>query len=214
MTGTLRNWIMKHPRPAAIRISRDGQSQLISIPVKVIWAEIAETVEALDPDLIELLAADGSILRVDKALPADPRPPAPVELNSFARRPPKPVEGAARNDQAIEHMTAVSEIIAAAYKHSTEVAFARMVDLFEAVNRRSEALERSLDLTHSLLRKSYEDQLETAIEAASAQVPPATDPMAQMAQAFLGGAMQNKVRPITAPTTNGAVPGPVKAGTS
>jgi hypothetical protein len=60
-----------------------------------------------------------------------------------------------------------------------------------------------------MLRKAYEAQAEAVLEAATneAAAPAGGDPMAQMMQSFIGGAMANKPRPPVSavpPTTNGS----------
>jgi len=202
MSQELRSWLMKHPRPASLRLSTNGESRILAVPAKVVWAELASSVAALAPELIEALDNSGTILRLVQ-------PSAAIDDSEFEPEPARtaPIS----RDPAVANMHAIAEIIAGAYRHSTEIAFNRMVDLFEAVNRRSESLERSLDLTHNMLRKAYEAQAEAVLEAATndAAAPAGGDPMAQMMQSFIGGAMANKPRPPVSavPPTNGTTNG-------
>jgi hypothetical protein len=168
------------------------------VPAKVVWQELATSVAALAPELIEALDSSGTILRLVQ-------PQAALEEDCEAE--PTRTAVVASKDPTTANMHAIAEIIAGAYRHSTEIAFARMVDLFEAVNRRSESLERSLDLTHNMLRKAYESHAEAVMDAAADAAPTSTDPMAQMMQSFVSGAMTQKPRPPVSaapPPTNGS----------
>jgi hypothetical protein len=62
-----------------------------------------------------------------------------------------------------------------------------MCDVFEAVNRRSEALEKSLATTERLLRSAYQDSIDKAVELAETQ---AADPLSTMVGAFVQGRAQ------------------------
>jgi len=198
MSSELRSWLMKHPRPSSLRLSSAGESRILAVPAKVVWAELASSVAALAPELIEALDNSGTILRLVQ-------PSAAIDDSEFEPEPARtaPIS----RDPSVANMHAIAEIIAGAYRHSTEIAFARMVDLFEAVNRRSESLERSLDLTHNMLRKAYESHAEAVMDAAADAAPTSTDPMAQMMQSFVSGAMTQKPRPPVSaapPPTNGS----------
>jgi len=204
MSQELRSWLMKHPRPASLRLSSNGESRILAVPAKVVWQELATSVAALAPELIEALDSNGTILRLVQ--------PSAATEDDYDPEPPR-TAAVVTKDPTVANLHAMAEIIAGAYRHSTEVAFTRMVDLFEAVNRRSESLERSLDMTHNMLRKAYEAQAEAIVEAAANEATPAGgDPMAAMMQAFVGGAMGAKPQPRPQPTaTNGATNGTPKS---
>jgi len=198
MSQELRSWLMKHPRPASLRLSSNGESRILAVPAKVVWQELATSVAALAPELIEALDSNGTILRLVQ--------PSAATEDDYDPEPPR-TAAVVTKDPTVANLHAMAEIIAGAYRHSTEVAFTRMVDLFEAVNRRSESLERSLDMTHNMLRKAYEAHAEAVMEATADATPPATEPLQQMMQSFMSGAMTPKPRPPVSaapPTSNGS----------
>jgi hypothetical protein len=162
------------------------------------WTKLAESVETIDPDTLEVYAADGKLIRAAKRSNfEDPDGEEETENEAVKR-----IKAAA--DAETERFRIFSDHIAQAYRFATEVAFERMVDLFAAVNRRSESLEKSLEATHRLLGKAYQEQVDTALEQAENQ-----DPLSNLVGAFVQGSSQAameqavKVAP-NAPPPNGS----------
>lgn len=146
----IRSWLLKQPRPVSLRLTVGDEVSSMPIGAES-WASIAASVEAMDPDLVECLDAQGHLLRAtrgsdDQALDPEvttrqPVLPAMIDVNT---------------------LQLVAKLLAEAYKHSTETAFARLADLFAASNKRSENLEKSLATAERMLRKQFEDQLANA----------------------------------------------------
>lgn len=152
----IRGWLLTQPRASTLKvITTDDRHHEVSVTSGVSWMAIAQSIHALEPALIEAYDEKGKILRAvrpqesEEAGVEEGAPPAPLVL------PP----GADPQSAMLIHF---ADLLASAYRHSTDVAFERLASLFEAVNRRSEALERSLDTTHRLLRRAYQDQLDAA----------------------------------------------------
>jgi hypothetical protein len=155
-----------------------GDVRLMPLDSVRSWSVIAESVSALDPDVVEALDSSGAILRVLSGEQLErPEPTAPP--------PPPPPAKVQSQDPETRRLEVVCGLVAEAYRHSTEVAFARMVDLFEAVNQRQASQEKSLENMHKLLRRALQDQLEDAAEMQANAKP--EDFVGDLAKSFLGG---------------------------
>ena len=152
----IRGWLLCQPRASTLRVvTTDDRHHEVSVTSGVSWMAIAQSIHALEPALIEAYDADGKIIRAV-------RPQEDVEGEQAPGSPPAPLVLPPNTDPQSAMLIHFADLLAGAYRHSTDVAFERLASLFEAVNRRSEALERSLDTTHRLLRRAYQDQLDNA----------------------------------------------------
>lgn len=179
--AVLRSWLLKAPRPVSLRVTTGDDKQIMPISPGESWASIAKSVVAMTPDLVEALDDKAQLLRAFRSDDEDELDP---EVTTK-----QPVVA-----QMIDVGTLqlVSKLLAEAYKHSTETAFARLADLFAASAKRSENLEKSLATAERALRKQVEDQL--------AGVDPADNNLlGQMMTQFLAG--QHGV--AAPPPTNG-----------
>ncbi len=184
----LRGWLLQHPRPATVRVvSTDDRHHEVSVTTGVSWMAIAQSVHALSPSLVECYDDKGKIIRAVR--PGD-------DDNTGDAKQPLPLQLPAGVDAQSAQLIHFADLLAAAYRHSTDVAFERLASLFEAVNRRSESLERSLD---RLVRQQMRE-----LEAAPAAAEP--DPLSEMVQGFVAAAQHGTHE------TNGASNGNGKAG--
>lgn len=174
----LRSWLLTRPRGTTVTLKTGDKVQQVGIETDQNWSKLAETIESIGPDAIEVYAADGKLIRATRADAFDDEDDTAAEEEAVKRIKAQSDAESARFDSFANH-------IANAYKFATEIAFERMVDLFAAVNRRSEALEKSLDATHRLLGKAYQEQVDTALEQAEN-----ADPVTNMVGAFIQGATQ------------------------
>jgi len=181
-----RSWLLTQPRPASVNLTlASGEVRKLPVAPAPNWAKVAQTIDAMQPTLIEALDAAGNLLRATSPGLVDDTEVEPEDPSTESERNAKP----SSSDVPLE---VFARLLAQAYAHSTDVAFSRMVDLFAAVNRRSEALERSLDATHKMLRRAWEEQI--AVQAEVAQAQAATeDPLKDLVGAFVGGQAQAAV---------------------
>jgi hypothetical protein len=153
----IRGWLLCQPRASTLRVvSADDRHHEVATGASS-WMAIAQSIHALGPTLIEAYDQDGKLIRAVR--------PDDDETNAAANgehAPAAPLVLPPGTDPQSVMLIHFADLLAGAYRHSTDVAFERLASLFEAVNRRSEALERSLDTTHRLLRRAYQDQLENA----------------------------------------------------
>lgn len=198
----IRNWLICQPRPASIKLSGEGEPRVIVIKSWMSWARTATTVAALNPDLIEAFDEQGELIRAANATQIE-GPEDAVDSNAVVAS--LYTASSTKNAQPFDAETARFELfakllgeayerVAEAHKFSTQVAFDKMVDLFAAVNRRSESLEKSLDGTHKLLRRAWQDSLEQAVEQASAGENK-EDFLGGIAKSFIQGALTGGDKP-------------------
>lgn len=185
---------MLQPRPAIVRVtSANGETQKLTVVPGAVWVGIAESIRALQPDLIEALDATGGFLRAVR----------PAEMAHDKEDDEAAAVSSLAADPENARLITFAKLLAEAYKHSTETAFNKMVDLFEAVNRRSESLEKSLEATQRILQRTV-----TAEIAQNAADPAAGGSvLEQLLAAFLSGQQQGAVATAPAPQPRGPVNG-------
>jgi hypothetical protein len=193
----IRGWLMVPPRPKAVRVSSEGsEPQRIDVPEGSAWINIAKSIGALQPDLVEALTAEGGTIRAMR----------PAELGADDDDD-EADDGAdvVVQDPESARLIIFARLIASAYEHSTNVAFDKMVQLFEASSRRQESLERSLELTQKILTKTAADQLQQQVdEAAGVTSVGGGTLLEQMLAAFLQGKAQAAEKTAAANGANGA----------
>lgn len=146
-----RAWLLCQPRPVACRIiAGDGREHKFEISAGITWAAAGESIAALQPELVEALDAKGQMLR---AL----RPREIVESDDDDDDAKE--ERIVTTDAETERFVIVARLLADAYRHSTDVAFSKLVDLLEGVTKRSESQDRSLQTMERMMRKQWEDQV-------------------------------------------------------
>ncbi len=184
----IRGWLLQHPRPATVHVqSEDGRRHEVSVSQGVSWMAIAQSVHALSPTLIECYDEKGKIIRAVR----------PQDDDTSDAKQPLPLQLPANVDPHSVQLIHFADLLAAAYRHSTDVAFERLASLFEASVRRSESLERTID---KLVRERVRDQLERGNDT-----PEPEDQLGEMVKGFVQAAQH-------AQHDNGASNGNGKAG--
>lgn len=148
-TRLIRGWLLQQPRPHAVCVKSGDEVHTIEVGTMK-WAAVATSVEALDPDTIEALNDKGKLVRAVKVDQLD-------ESTDDETSTPEAKQEAKRAERETALITTFANLLAEAYKHSTTVAFGKMVELFEAVAKRGESLEKSLAATERLLRRAYDE---------------------------------------------------------
>jgi hypothetical protein len=205
----LRNFLMRHPRPIAIRVERQdgGEPRTVQVDPRVPWVQLAGYIAELGPTFVECLDAEGKVLRgadfddLDHGGPGETeRPPASTPVAAQLKVPADPQSA---------QLVLFAQLLADAYRHTTDVAFDRMIDLFEAVNRRGENTEKSLDQANKLLARIAQDRAELAAMSADGSAPGELT-MSDMVQAFMGG-QQQAAPAVAQPVRRPPGPGPAQA---
>jgi hypothetical protein len=192
----IRGFLLQSPKPQLVRITtNDGEPHELK-PGRS-YAKTADTIAALDVDLIECLDDAGKLLR---AL----RMSSPDALRSDAAAMPKGLEA----DPQAMMLTHFANLIHRAYEHSTEIAFSKMVELVERIGDRSEAIEARLERAEAAHRRAVDQQIDDAFERAEETAEKAKegsgDLLQNLAGAFLNGQMQSAAKPAAARAANGA----------
>lgn len=156
----IRGWLLIQPRPTTIRITTvDGEIKTLAIAST--WAAIAQSIDAMGAELLEALDEKGNLLRAVKV--------ASLDDETTEKGGESAVAKAIAIDGETERFRLFATLISDAYKYGYEVAFTKMVELFGAVNARTESIEKSLSTTERMLRKSYEDNLKLQMERAAGE---------------------------------------------
>jgi|SRR3990170_4942451 len=196
----LRRWLMKPPRGVKLRLSQ-GDAVTEMNPRGRSWSKVADSIHAISPQLIELVASDGSVIRAVR--PGDEE----LQLSQAAPAPPS----ALTNDPETARLTHFANLLHRAYEHSTNVAFAKLVELVERIDDRSTAIETRLERTEGAYRRVMQEQLREAFDRAADAEEAAEEvaddtggagPLEQMAAAFLQGSSQAR-QEAPAPNNNG-----------
>jgi len=176
----LRGFLLQLPRAASIRVTTDDGAEPQEIKPGRSCARTAESIAALNVDLVECLDGDGKLIR---AL----RLSEPEARRSDAAAVPTGIEA---DPQALM-LTHFANLLHRAYEHSTEIAFTRLVELAERLSSHSESIEARLAQTEAALRRAQTDQIDDALERAQDALEKGessgNDMLQQMAAAFLQG---------------------------
>jgi hypothetical protein len=190
----IRRFLLRAPRPASLKIQCGDEERLMEIPSSPHWGEIAESVDALAPDRIEMVDKAGKFIRAVKAEQF-----ADVVEDEKATR--KAVQEKLAFDAETMRFIKIAELLADAHKFS-EVAFNKLAAIVDSVTKSNVEKDRFIDAMQKAYRKVLEDNAELAVQGEGEQ-----DPMQMMMQMFFAGAMQRKAEEqahATASPTNGA----------
>jgi hypothetical protein len=172
----IRGWLLIQPKPSSIRVTTvDGEIKKITIAST--WAAIAQSIDAMGPELLEALDENDNLIRAVRIASLDDEPAESKAESAVSK--------AIAIDGETERFRLFATLISDAYKYGYEVAFTKMVELFGAVNARTESIEKSLSSTERMLRKSYEDNLKLQMERAASEG--GEGGLASFLTSFLGG---------------------------
>lgn len=178
----IRAWLMTMPRPHTVRVTDEHGGIQDVVCGQSTWVKVSETIDAMRPDLLQAMTADKTVLRACR--PNDmsedwtpdedePRRPAPAPVDI-------PIE---KLDPESARFVLFARLLSDAYKHSTDVAFARLADLVEAQSKRAESVDRTREAMYRAHVKQLEEQIK---QAGDVPVEPPNDVM----QAVIGGLLQ------------------------
>jgi hypothetical protein len=188
----LRGWLICQPRPAKVRIVREGAApQVLEIQPGMTFAAVAKTIVALDPEHVEALDKDGQLIRVYAA--EDEEGDEPEEEAGYE----VPTDGES------QRFIIVAKLLGDAYKHSNQVAFDKLGELFQAVVAREQAQARSLEAMQKLLMKQ-------ALEAAAEGDAPEGSFEQMMISSVMQGMARRQAEEAAGKVVNGANGAPSK----
>lgn len=196
----LRGFLISLPKPAMVRIYVDGEPSDLKVNNRS-YQKLAETIDAMDAERLECLDEKGNLIRAMRLDGAEVRRSDAAEI---------PL--ALANDPHAAMVTHCANLIHRAYEHSTEVAFARLVEVMDRMNERSAGIEQRLERAEAHARRLRDDQVQDAFDRAEEIVQQAQQGQEgnggiadQLAHAFLSGRL-NRQGPSVKPngTANGA----------
>jgi hypothetical protein len=181
----LRGFLMRHPRPATIRVQLlDGTDRTVTVDPKIPWVQLAAYVADLEPESIECLDPEGTVLRGthyehldDSSDDDDGLLPAPMAATTARVQLPEDPEG--------KRLVLFAQLLADAYRHTTDVAFDKMIGLFEQVNKRYEHTEKVVDRLYRTVERLTEQRI------AAAQKEEDEFGLSELVGAFQGGQAQH-----------------------
>lgn len=198
----LRTFLVGQPRPAKILVRVDGDQthELAPAGPGRTWASIAQTIDSLDPEAVELYDDTGRLVRATKFEETREKAFAGDGLG---------VPGA---DSETARLTHFANLLYRATEFSTTLAFTKMVELFERVNDRSAAIEERLERAERAYHRALNEQIQRAFDDAASSAATTVDPEAplgdQMVASLLQGAMMGSAGvppPVPPPVPNGKV---------
>lgn len=202
---TLRTWLLQQPRPSACRLTCPDKVHTFpcTITSSNTWARVAETIVSLEPSVIEALDGAGGLLRAlrpDSESSDESDDFTPQGDSSSAPSAPSEIRVSGSDAAETRRFELVAKLLADAYKHSTNVAFNEIVGVVKLVNARQESLERSLVKAEQNAANLQAEVLELQAELDEKANAPASNPLNDIASAFMGG-MQH-TPPAPAPTAD------------
>ncbi len=199
--SVLRSWLMKRPRPAMLRLHfADEAVQEMARSEGQSWQDMADSIAAMDPIIVEVLDGDGKLLRAIKPQEEDGSG-GRVRDNRSVVVPP-----ALQADPETARICFIADLLHRCYQHSTDVAFTKLVDLVDRIDSRSTAIETRLERTERAYQRSLQDQIDDAFEraeeageaAAAAAAGGDEDFESMMVKSFMGGVRSGRAeKPVT-----------------
>lgn len=185
--GKVRGFILQIPKPITVRISStDGATDELKVG-RQSFMRMAETICAVDPELVECLDKEGALIRAMR----------PEEL--VVVEPPRDTElpDELKGDKVSAQLNHFANLLSQAYRHSTDVAFNKLVDLVERGEARYDAMERRLDRAENETREALRDQIDAEMKrveesALGKDGAPNEGQALEMLQAMMGGISQGK----------------------
>lgn len=184
--GAIRTWLMKQPRPLALRVySTDGKEYDVELRQGAAWSETATNVAALLPQRIEASGEGGKILRavIVDTLVAKEEAAATQTSAAFAAMQSTDPETqrmicfATLIERAHERATeAIRETVGAAFSMQREIADSLAQ---QAATERGTANELTTAIRNLLVQQAQ--------EAADAITEQAQSPLERMAESFMTG---------------------------
>ena len=180
--AVVRGWLLQQPRPAFVRLTADdSQVHELDCTATRSWAALAQSCVAVEPSLLECFDGARKLLRAVRA--------AELEQSTGSSSSQGMAASSSRlDDPETARFKLFAQLLAEAYRHSNEVAFAKLVELYEAQVKSAQQTNKEVENLLKLLRREWEEKLAAAEEQQE-------DPLTAAASAFLAGAQQGASAP-------------------
>jgi hypothetical protein len=191
---SIRQWCLQVPRPKLIRVHcGDDTTQEVKAPRNgQSWAQVATTIAALQPTLLEAFGDDGDLIRATRDGDDDDdddkgRASTDVDLPALLS-----------SDPETARLTHFANLLYRSHRFATEVAFERMAQLFDRLDSRSASIEQRLERAEANHRRAVQQQIDDAFDQADALAQAAAqqqqqgapaDPRQAMLEMFINNAV-------------------------
>lgn len=157
------------------------------------WVQVAETIEALNPYVIEAYDENGGLIRAirdDQEGYDEDDSPSTTQVSAEADIP-----SALATDPETARLTHFANLLYRSNRFAMEIAFTKMVQLFELSEQRSQSIESRLERTETAYRRALQQQVDDAFDQAADLVANQTgqnggDAKQAMIETFMKSAMQ------------------------
>jgi hypothetical protein len=184
----IRLWLLVHPRAVALRVTSGGKQSTVAVSPGQSWAQVAASLEAMAPDLIETLDASGNVGRATR--PADFEEEDDVDANATPAPAPQALDGESAR------FTLVANLLAEAHRSS----FDALIQIVNAMAARAEAAERTAATYERQRRQDLEEREEDLRDKEDLVKD---DPLRNLASTFLGGMANGQSAPPPPTKSNG-----------
>jgi hypothetical protein len=178
----IRNFLIRQPRPNALRIIVGDDKTMMEIPKDPHWGQISESVDALGPDRIEMLDNKGNFIRAVKAEQFDDEIVEDVKTNS------KAAGSKVAFDAETERFKLVAQLLAEAHRFS-EVAFNQLAKIVEGVTTSNVQKDKFIDSMQRAYNKALMDNAELVASSGGEE---GGDPMELMFRMMMAGAVNGQ----------------------
>lgn len=184
---TIRNYLIRSPRPSAVRVRVGDEVTDVVIGQTPHWGKISESIDALAPDVIEMLDDKGKFIRAVKSDQFDDENTVD-DLKLTAKNAASKVVFDAESERYKLWWTHVSD----AHKFSietlrfVETAFNQLAKIVEAATTSNVKKDQFIES----MQRAYNKVLMENAELAASSSEEGGDPMELMFKMMMAGAMQ------------------------
>lgn len=175
----IRNFLIRQPRPNALRIIVGDDKTMMEIPKDPHWGQISESVDALGPDRIEMLDNKGNFIRAVKSEQFSDDVVEDATTNS------RHASSKVAFDAETERFKLIAQLLAEAHKFS-ETAFNQLAKIVEGVTTSNVQKDKFIDSMQRAYNKALMENAELAAQGGGED----GDPMELMFKMMMAGALQ------------------------
>lgn len=207
----IRLYLMRPPRPTKVRITSGDKQTTLDIPKnRPNWASLGESIEALDPDLLEFFDGDKFLRAVSAEQLEDERTNVPTKGPTG--------QAIVEADPETQRLIKFAELLADAHKFA-QVAFDKMVEhsksafeqlgqIVNSVTASNVKKDQFIDQLQRAFSKALQENAELAAELGTEGEAENLSPTEMMMQAFFSGMMQRRADEHAQPRAPAPAPAP------
>jgi hypothetical protein len=169
--AAIRYWLLKQPRPASLRLTVGTTVSALAVAAGASWMQVAKSVEAMAPDLLEALDSAGNLIRAVRA--GD-------EGEEDTEATPAPALPAAATDPETARFTLIANLLAQAHANS----FNALVSITATAQAEANSLRLELARIDHQRREDLADREDMLAER---EERTKEDPLSQVVGAFAQG---------------------------